>query len=286
MVGFAWLPPETNSLRMYLGAGSRPLLAAAGAWDGLAEELHAAASSFGSVTSELAGGAWQGPASAAMANAAGPYASWLTAAGAQAELAARQARAAAGAFEEALAGVVHPAVVQANRVRTWLLAVSNVFGQNAPAIAAMESTYEQMWAQDVAVMAGYHAASSAAAAQLASWQPALPNINLGVGNIGNLNVGNGNTGDYNLGNGNLGNANFGGGNGSAFHGQISSFAATSATSTWVAETETLASDRPALTWVAATSVMRTSGVATLATTTSASGTLAMPTLVSEMQVQT
>ncbi|REV97692.1 PPE family protein, partial [Mycobacterium tuberculosis] len=26
MVGFAWLPPETNSLRMYLGAGSRPLL--------------------------------------------------------------------------------------------------------------------------------------------------------------------------------------------------------------------------------------------------------------------
>lgn len=53
MVGFAWLPPETNSLRMYLGAGSRPLLAAAGAWDGLAEELHAAASSFGSVTSEL-----------------------------------------------------------------------------------------------------------------------------------------------------------------------------------------------------------------------------------------
>lgn len=59
MVGFAWLPPETNSLRMYLGAGSRPLLAAAGAWDGLAEELHAAASSFGSVTSELAGGAWQ-----------------------------------------------------------------------------------------------------------------------------------------------------------------------------------------------------------------------------------
>ncbi|REM18525.1 PPE family protein, partial [Mycobacterium tuberculosis] len=25
MVGFAWLPPETNSLRMYLGAGSRPL---------------------------------------------------------------------------------------------------------------------------------------------------------------------------------------------------------------------------------------------------------------------
>ncbi|MEQ0636291.1 PPE domain-containing protein [Mycobacterium tuberculosis] len=39
-----------------------------------------AASSFGSVTSSWPA-RWRGPASAAMANAAGPYASWLTAAG-------------------------------------------------------------------------------------------------------------------------------------------------------------------------------------------------------------
>lgn len=31
--------PEVNSLRMYLGAGSGPMLAAAAAWDGLADEL-------------------------------------------------------------------------------------------------------------------------------------------------------------------------------------------------------------------------------------------------------
>lgn len=46
--------PEVNSLRMYLGAGSGPMLAAAAAWDGLADELAVAASWFGSVTSGLA----------------------------------------------------------------------------------------------------------------------------------------------------------------------------------------------------------------------------------------
>ncbi len=33
---FGALPPEINSARMYSGAGSAPLLAAASAWSGLA----------------------------------------------------------------------------------------------------------------------------------------------------------------------------------------------------------------------------------------------------------
>ena len=36
---FAFLPPEINSGRMYVGPGSGPLLAAAAAWDGIATEL-------------------------------------------------------------------------------------------------------------------------------------------------------------------------------------------------------------------------------------------------------
>ena len=43
-------------------------------------------------------------------------------------------------------------------------------GQNAPAIAATEADYEEMWAQDVVAMADYHGGASAAAAQLAPWQ--------------------------------------------------------------------------------------------------------------------
>lgn len=58
-MSFVVLPPEINSLRMFIGAGTAPMLAAAAAWDGLAEELGTAAQSFASVTAGLAGQAWQ-----------------------------------------------------------------------------------------------------------------------------------------------------------------------------------------------------------------------------------
>ncbi|WP_140032726.1 PPE domain-containing protein, partial [Mycobacterium tuberculosis] len=39
VLGFSWLPPEINSARMFAGAGSGPLFAAASAWEGLAADL-------------------------------------------------------------------------------------------------------------------------------------------------------------------------------------------------------------------------------------------------------
>jgi PPE-repeat protein len=72
MANFVVLAPEINSLLMFAGAGSAPMLDAAAAWDGLAAELGSAVSSFSSVTSGLADQAWQGAASAAMTAAAAP----------------------------------------------------------------------------------------------------------------------------------------------------------------------------------------------------------------------
>ena len=74
-MSFLILPPEINSSLIFSGAGSAPMLSAAAAWDGLAAELGSAADSFSSVTSGLAGQAWQGPASAMVA-AAAPYSRW------------------------------------------------------------------------------------------------------------------------------------------------------------------------------------------------------------------
>ena len=176
LMDFLVLRPEVNSSRMFSGTGSGPMLAAARAWDGLAGELHSAASSFGSVVSGLSSGPWQGPSAAAMREAAAPYVTWLTAAASQALQSATQVRAAAGAFEAAFAATVHPAVVAANRAQLVSLARSNMLGLNAPAIAAVEADYEQMWAQDVAAMVGYHAAASAAAGQLMPWQQAPQNV--------------------------------------------------------------------------------------------------------------
>jgi PPE-repeat protein len=173
---FLVLRPEANSSRMFSGTGSGPMLAAARAWDALADELQSAATSFGSVVSGVTSGPWQGPSAAAMRAAAAPYVSWLTAATSRAEQSATQIRASAGAFEAAFAATVQPAVVAANRGQLVSLVRANLLGLNAPAIAAIEADYEQMWAQDVAAMVGYHAAASAAVGQLMPWQQAAQTV--------------------------------------------------------------------------------------------------------------
>ncbi len=175
-MSFLVWPPEVNSSLMFGGAGSGPMLAAATSWDGLATELGSAAQSFTSITSGLTQQAWQGPASAAMLQTATQYAGFLSEATAQAQTAAAQAQAVVSAFESAQAAIVHPLAVAANRNSFVQLVMSNLFGQNAPAIAAMEADYEQMWAQDVAAMVGYHGGASAAAAALPSWTTTLQGI--------------------------------------------------------------------------------------------------------------
>ncbi|OBK10381.1 PPE family protein [Mycobacterium asiaticum] len=162
---FGVLPPEINSGRMYMGAGSGPMLAAATAWDALAAELHSSAASYGSTIQGMTVGSWQGPASVAMMSAATPYVAWLTTTAAQAEQASMQAKAAAAAYESAFAATVPPSAVAANRALLMALIATNIFGQNTPAIAATEAQYAEMWAQDAAAMYAY-AGSSAAATEL------------------------------------------------------------------------------------------------------------------------
>lgn len=197
-MNFSVLPPEINSLRMLTGVGSIPMLEASAAWNTLAGELDSAAESFAALTSNLAAEAWQGPAAQAMLATATPYAGWLSAAASQASGAATQAQTVASVFESALAAIVHPAAIEANRSGLVSLVLSNLFGQNAPAIAAVESIYEEMWATDVAAMAGYHAGASAAVAQLVAPAQALP-PSFGYGNLGEGNIGLFNTGTLNLG---------------------------------------------------------------------------------------
>ena len=175
-MNFSVWPPEVNSVLLLDGPGSAPMFEAAAAWDGIGNELSSAANAFNSVTSDLASQAWQGPASASMTNAVVRYVGWLGGAAAQAEQSATQARAAATAFEAALASIVDPGFITANRGQFLSLVRSNLFGQNAPAIAAAEAEYEEMWAQDVAAMFGYHTSASATLAQLGPWEQALENL--------------------------------------------------------------------------------------------------------------
>jgi PPE-repeat protein len=171
---FAILPPETNSVRMYTGPGSGPMLAAAAAWTKLAAELSSAANSYQAVVSGLTAGPWLGPASASMAAAATTFVAWLNTTAAQAAETASQAKAAAAGYQEAFASTVPPSAIAANRSLLTRLVANNLFGRYTAAIAATEAQYAEMWAQDAAAMYGY-AGSSASATALTPFAPPQQN---------------------------------------------------------------------------------------------------------------
>lgn len=171
---FGIYPPEINSGRMYAGPGSGPMLAAAQAWEALADELYIAAGSYQSVVSGLTAATWLGPSSASMMTAAASYVAWLSATAVQAAETAAQANAAAAAYEAAFASTVPPPVIAANRALLMALIATNFFGQNTPAIAATEAHYAAMWAQDAAAMYGY-AAAAASATVLTPFHPPRQN---------------------------------------------------------------------------------------------------------------
>lgn len=162
MLDYGALPPEINSTRMYAGPGSGPLIAAAAAWQVLANGLETASRGYASVLARLEGESCSGGASAAMATAAAQFVAWMANAAAQAEDAAGRARAAAAAYETALGATVPPALVTANRTLLAHLVASNVLGQNTALIGATEGAYFEMWAQDAGAMYGYAASSSGA----------------------------------------------------------------------------------------------------------------------------
>ncbi|ORA16029.1 PPE family protein [Mycobacterium arosiense] len=173
---FVLRPPELISAQIYSGPGAEPLLAAAAGWEALAAALHSTASSYGSVISGLVSDGWEGPSSASMAAAAAPYTTWLSTTADQAEQTAAQARAAASAYEAALAATVPPTAVAANRSQLAALQATNIFGQNGAAIAATEAEYGQMWAQDVAAISSY-ASTSEEASQLTPFKKAPATTN-------------------------------------------------------------------------------------------------------------
>src|ERR1700730_16554268 len=122
---FATLPPEVNSARMYAGAGSAPMVAAASAWKGLAAELRSTALSYSAVLSALTDEEWHGPASAAMATAAMPHVEGMNTTAVQAEQTATQAEAAAAAYETAFAATVPPPQIASNRAQLASLVSTN-----------------------------------------------------------------------------------------------------------------------------------------------------------------
>src|SRR5258707_4973649 len=115
MLNFGALPPEVNSAKMYVGAGSGSLLAAAASWNAMSAELRSAATNYDAVIKSLVSEGWLGPSSAKMAAAIAPHLAWLNTTAVPAEQAGAQANAAAAGYQAAFAAKVHPPAVAANR---------------------------------------------------------------------------------------------------------------------------------------------------------------------------
>jgi PPE-repeat protein len=156
---FGTLPPEITAALIHSGPGAGSWIEASGVWQQLAIELEDSLPGYGSVLSSLTD-AWSGPSSAAMIHAVEPYLSWVRTTAQQCERLASSAAAAAAAFNSAVAAVVHPTYVSANRMRLAQLLATNWFGTNLAAIAATEDEYEGMWANNSAAMYRYQAASA------------------------------------------------------------------------------------------------------------------------------
>jgi PPE-repeat protein len=161
-MSFARVPPEINSGRMYYGPGSATMVAAATAWDQLAANLYETAASCRAATSKLA--AESGPAAIATGRAIASYLGWLDTAATKAAHAATQATSAATAYESALAALVPPEVINANRAQLSSLATTNCVGQVGPIIADVDAEYEQMWVNDAEAMYAYARACADASA--------------------------------------------------------------------------------------------------------------------------
>lgn len=179
-MNIATLPPEINSERMYAGPGSGSMTEAVTAWERLATRLYAAAADYRAVTARLFA-RFECAGATAITKAAAPYIDWLTATAMRAEHAASQATAAVRAYEAALAEMVPPAVIEANRAQLAELAKANCLGQTSPAIAETEAVYERMWAQDTDAMYSY-AGDSADASTVTPF--ALPPNTAGPGGPG------------------------------------------------------------------------------------------------------
>ena len=157
------LPPETISAQLYCGPGSSPMMTAAAAWDMTSTALCSSAAEHGRVTTSMP---WTGPSATAMRAASARYTTWLLSTADHAAQTAALARAAASAYEAARSAAVPPELVLLNRSQLAALTATNILGQNTAAIAATEAQYAAMWAQDIAAMTAYSAASTQITAAL------------------------------------------------------------------------------------------------------------------------
>ena len=151
------MPPEINTSRLMVGAGSAPMLQAAAAWESLALSLEGQAGELAASLSQLAA-TWTGAASEQAIASMTPAVMWLRTTSMQAHKRSLQAAAQAAAHTTALAATPPIPEIEQNHITQALLQATNFFGINAVPIALNEEDYfVRMWNQAAVAMDSYNA---------------------------------------------------------------------------------------------------------------------------------
>ncbi|WP_280393749.1 PPE family protein [Nocardia brasiliensis] len=169
-VDFGALPPEVNASRILPTGGPAPMMAASSAIAAMAGSLETMAGVAQSSMAEMAS-TYRSAAADQAQHRFGMHTGWFQQQAAVAEVAVPLIAKLADAYFFALMTMPPVGVIAANRIATFSLTVSNVGGQNTPAIAANEAAYYQMWIQAQAAMYKY---AGEAISALGALPPPIP----------------------------------------------------------------------------------------------------------------
>lgn len=170
------LPPEINSANIYAGPGPDSMLAAAVKWRNILPEMYYASESFRQILEKLQE-QWASPSATQVANAAMAFQRWLVALAQHIDRTSNLAFRLVDAYHHAHEMTVHPNAIAWNRVQLQQLMVTDLFGENAAAIAALEEQYQRFWVVDVEVIETYANEVRKALSRLTPWKPPPPITN-------------------------------------------------------------------------------------------------------------
>lgn len=178
------MPPEVNTARLMMGAGTAPMLQAAAGWQALATALTAQAAELDVALKSLQQ-LWTGASSERAIAAATPMVTWLQTAAGQAEQRAAQATAQAAAYTAALVTTPTLPDIAVNHVTRAVLTATNFFGINTMPIGLKETDYfVRMWNQAATAMDVYQAETTANTS-FEPLSPAEPILTPTVGDVAN-----------------------------------------------------------------------------------------------------
>ena len=172
----AAVTPEINYTLMAAGDLGESLVQAAAGYESVADMLMAELTAMGLNTSSTALVGWQGPGGVMMEMTAQQFMAVCAAASAWIRVGQTQAAEVAAAHTAALDAMIPAEVAITNRTtQAGLVATNWPFGQNTPAIIALDTQYfGHFWVQNATQRTGYGAAVTSALAALAEPAPFAP----------------------------------------------------------------------------------------------------------------